>query len=166
MPENRKIPEWVYKESKPTSDSEYFENMSRCIFQAGLSWQLVANKWSNFRVAFNEFNIPKVAWLGDRRFAMLSVIIMSAWKTLGFMMVLFLAGLQNIPNMFYEAAEIEGAGSWKKFRYITFPLLSPTTFFIIVISIIGSFKAFDIIYIMTQGGPALATSTIVMLCFS
>ena len=61
MADNMTVPEWVYKDRRPTSDSEYFENLSRCIFQAGLSWQLVANKWSNFRVAFDEFNIPKVA---------------------------------------------------------------------------------------------------------
>lgn len=110
--------------------------------------------------------VPKIAWLGNPRLAMFSLILMSTWKNMGFMMVLFLAGLQNIPQMFYEAAEVEGAGRWQKFRYITLPLLSPTTFFIIVISIIGSFQVFDIIYIMTRGGPAMATSTIVYYIYT
>jgi len=96
-------------------------------------------------------------WLGDERLAIPSLAIMGAWKTIGYNMVLFLAGLQGIPQQLYEAAEIDGATSWSKFRYITLPLLSPTFFFISITSIIGSFQVFDQVYIMTKGGPGNAT---------
>ena len=100
-------------------------------------------------------------WLQSRTWAMPAIILMSVWKSLGYNMVLFLAGLQGISTHLYEAAEIDGATSWHKFRRITLPLLTPTTFFIVIISIIGSFQIFEQAYIMTQGGPARATVTTV-----
>ncbi len=100
-------------------------------------------------------------WLQSRTWAMPAIIIMSVWKGLGYNMVLYLAGLQGIPRHLYEAAEIDGASTWHKFRSITLPLLTPTTFFIVIISIIGSFQVFEQAYIMTQGGPARATVTTV-----
>lgn len=100
-------------------------------------------------------------WLQSRTWAMPAIILMSVWKSLGYNMVLFLAGLQGIPVHLYEAAEIDGATSWHKFCKITLPLLTPTTFFIVIISIIGSFQIFEQAYIMTQGGPARATVTTV-----
>ena len=109
--------------------------------------------------------LPKVAWLGDSRYAMPSVIIMSIWRGLGYNMILFLAGLQGIPQEYYEAATIDGASRWQIFRRITVPLLSPTTFFVVVLSLIGSFQVFEATYIMTQGGPYYATYTMVLLIF-
>lgn len=100
-------------------------------------------------------------WLGSTRWALISIIIMSVWQQVGYSMVLFLAGLQGVPQQLYEAAEIDGAGSWGRFFFITLPLLSPTTFFILIIGIINSFQVFDQALIMTQGGPANATNTIV-----
>jgi multiple sugar transport system permease protein len=100
-------------------------------------------------------------WLGSTRTALISIIIMSIWQQVGYSMVLFLAGLQGVPQQLYEAAEIDGAGSWGRFFYITLPMLSPTTFFILIIGIINSFQVFDQALIMTQGGPANATNTIV-----
>ncbi len=100
-------------------------------------------------------------WLGSTRWALVSIIIMSIWQQVGYSMVLFLAGLQGVPQQLYEAAEIDGAGSWGRFVYITLPMLSPTTFFILIIGIINSFQVFDQALIMTQGGPANATNTIV-----
>jgi multiple sugar transport system permease protein len=90
-----------------------------------------------------------------------AVIIMSIWKNVGYSVVLYLAALQGVPESLYESAMIDGAGSWKRFRHITLPLISPTTFFIIVLSIIGSFQSFDQIYVLTGGGPVRATSVIV-----
>lgn len=100
-------------------------------------------------------------WLGSTRWALVSIIIMSIWQQVGYSMVLFLAGLQGVPQQLYEAAEIDGAGSWGQFAFITLPMLSPTTFFILIIGIINSFQVFDQALIMTQGGPANATNTIV-----
>jgi multiple sugar transport system permease protein len=100
-------------------------------------------------------------WLADRRWAMPAVIIMAVWKQLGYNMVIFLAGLQAIPDNLYEAAAIDGAGRWARFRHITLPLLTPTTFFILIVSLIGSLQVFDAVLVLTGGGPANATRTIV-----
>ena len=100
-------------------------------------------------------------WLGSTRWALVSVIIMSVWQQVGYSMVLFLAGLQGVPQQLYEAAKIDGAGPWARFFFITLPMLSATTFFVLVIGVINSFQVFDQAFIMTQGGPANATNTIV-----
>lgn len=104
-------------------------------------------------------------WLSDPRWAMPALIIMSVWRQAGYNMVLFLAGLQGIPQHLYEAAQIDGATRWSRFWSITLPLLSPTTFFVLVISIIGSFQVFDQALILTNGGPANATNTVVMYIY-
>jgi multiple sugar transport system permease protein len=100
-------------------------------------------------------------WLASRTWAMPSVIILSVWKQVGYNMVIFLAGLQAIPATLYEAAAIDGAGRWSRFRNITLPMLTPTTFFVLVISIIGSLQVFDAVLVLTDGGPANATRTMV-----
>ena len=105
------------------------------------------------------------AWLADTRTAMPAVLIMSIWKGLGYNMVIFLAGLQGIPQELYEAAKIDGAGAWARFRYVTFPLVSPTTFFIVVLSTIAAFQVFDQTYVMTAGGPAYSTTTLALFIY-
>ncbi len=100
-------------------------------------------------------------WLASQQWAMPAVIIMAVWKQLGYNMVIFLAGLQAIPDSLYEAAAIDGAGRWARFRHITLPLLTPTTFFILIVSLIGSLQVFDAVLVLTGGGPANATRTIV-----
>jgi len=106
------------------------------------------------------------AWLQDPSWAMVGIILTSVWKDVGFVMVLFLAGLQGIPNSYYEAAEIDGANRFQKFWKITLPLLSPTTFFVLVISLINSFQVFDQVMIMTQGGPAGSTTVLVQQIYN
>lgn len=98
--------------------------------------------------------------------AMFAVILTSVWRDTGYFMVIFLAGLQNIDKTYYEAAEIDGASPWQKFRHITWPLLSPTTFFIAIISMIAAFKVFVPMYIMTPtGGPGRTTMTLVFYLY-
>lgn len=99
-------------------------------------------------------------WLADPNLAMPSVILMSVWGGAGYHMVIFLAGLQSIPEEFYDAAKVDGAGPMRRFWHITVPLLGPTTFFLFVTSVIGSFQVFTQIYIMTSGGPLRRTTTI------
>jgi multiple sugar transport system permease protein len=89
------------------------------------------------------------------------VILASAWKDLGFVMVILLAGLQAIPQDLYEAATVDGASAWHRFRYITLPLLSPSTFFVVVISLINGFQVFDQVFVMTGGGPDGASQVVV-----
>ncbi len=111
------------------------------------------------------FGIAGPNWLFSIRWAMPAVILMSIWKNVGYSIVLYLAALQGVPEEFYEAATIDGANAWGRFRRITLPLISPTTFFIIVLSVIGSFQSFDQVYILTQGGPARATSVIALYLY-
>jgi ABC-type sugar transport system permease subunit len=111
------------------------------------------------------FGINPINWLNDTLAAMAALIIMGVWKTFGINMVLFAAGLQAIPEHYYEAAEIDGAGQWAKFRNITLPLLAPTTFFIMVMSIISSFQVFDIVYVLTSGGPLGSTKVMVFFIY-
>lgn len=100
-------------------------------------------------------------WIADPDFALLSVMMISVWISIGFNMIVYLAGLQAIPKDLYESAEIDGAGGWVKFRKITFPLISPTTFFLLITGIIYTFKSFDLIAVLTKGGPAGSTSLMV-----
>jgi multiple sugar transport system permease protein len=103
------------------------------------------------------FGFTAPVWLGDPNWAMVSLAITTAWWTLGFNFVLYLAGLQDIPRDLYEASSIDGAGPWQQIRRITLPLLGRTTSLVIVLQIIASLKVFDQMYLMTQGGPNFST---------
>lgn len=108
------------------------------------------------------FGISPIAWLQDPNWAMPAIILMSVWKGLGNNIIIFLTGLQNIPKHLYEAARIDGANRWQQFRHITWPMLSPTTFFIFTMSVIGSFQVFSQVYMMTpRGGPLKSTMVVV-----
>ena len=101
--------------------------------------------------------LPGVNWLGDHRIALWSLVLVTVWKTVGYPLVIYLAGLQAIPGDLYEAAALDGADGWRRFRHITWPLLTPTTLFLSITLSIASFQGFDIVRIMTQGGPVTAT---------
>ena len=127
-----------------------------------LLWKWIFNpKFGIVNYLLGLIGIQGPAWLFDPQWAMPAIIITSVWKDIGFVMVMFLAGLQGIPTEYYEAAAIDGASGWRRFRHITLPLLSPTTFFALIISLINSFQVFDQVWIMTGGGPAGATSVLV-----
>jgi len=100
-------------------------------------------------------------WLSNPRTAMPAVIGVAVWKSFGGTMLIYLAGLQGIPDVFYEAARIDGAGRWHLLRYITWPLLRPVTFYLLITGVIGSLQVFGLIMIMTGGGPAFRTTSIV-----
>jgi multiple sugar transport system permease protein len=107
------------------------------------------------------FHLPAVDWLGNPRTALIAVMIVSAWVQLGYQMIIFLAGLQGIPEELYEAARLDGAGAWQRFRRITLPLLRPVSGFVLITGVIWSFHAFTLVYMMTEGGPVHATDVIV-----
>ncbi len=109
--------------------------------------------------------ITPIDWLGDPNWAMPAIILMAVWKNFGFNMIIFIAGLQNIPVSLYEAARIDGANTWRQFRYITLPLLGPTFLFVALMTMIGSFQVFAEPYVMTQGGPAHRTFSVVLLMY-
>lgn len=101
------------------------------------------------------------AWIADPSYALPSLMMISIWISIGFNMIVYLAGLQTIPKDLYEAAEIDGAGVWTRLRKITVPLLSPTTFFLLITGVIATFKIFDLVAVLTRGGPASSTTVLV-----
>ena len=111
------------------------------------------------------FGIDGPKWIHDTKWAMPSVIIMSNWQGIGFAMLILLAGLQGIPEEYYEAASIDGASGWQRMRFVTLPMLTPALFFVVVTSLIGAFQAFDQFYVLTEGGPAHATTPLTLYIF-
>jgi len=109
--------------------------------------------------------IQGVDWLGDPQWAMPALILLAIWKNFGYHTMIFLAGLQAIPDYLYEAARIDGAGWWRQFFHVTVPQLAPTTFFVTIMTIIGYFQFFAEPYVMTQGGPLNATLSIVLYLY-
>ncbi len=99
-------------------------------------------------------------WLADKDTALLVLIIVSVWKSAGLPMMVFLAGLQGVPKNLYEAARIDGANRWHLFRFITFPILTPITFFVLIITLFDAFGTFEVTFAMTQGGPLNASTTL------
>jgi multiple sugar transport system permease protein len=109
--------------------------------------------------------IDPVNWLGDPRWAMPAIIVMAVWKNFGYNMLIFIAGLQSIPTELYEAAELDGAGGWRRFRHVTLPMLAPTFFFVGVVTMIGYFQLFAEPYVMTAGGPLKSTTSLVLFMY-
>jgi len=109
--------------------------------------------------------IAPVDWLGDPAWAMPAIILLAVWKNFGFNMVIFVAGLQSIPERLYEAARLDGATRWQELRFVTLPMLLPTTTFVVLMTLIGHFQLFAEPYVMTQGGPEDSTRSIVLLLY-
>lgn len=112
-----------------------------------------------------QIDLGPVPWLSSSSWALVSAIIYDVWKSCGYLMVIYLAGLQGISQSYYEAAKIDGAGRFQLFRHITLPLISPTAFFAIVISLIGAFQIFDNVWVLTKGGPGDASRVIAMYIY-
>lgn len=109
--------------------------------------------------------LPKVGWLTNPDVAMYSIAIMATWKNVGLYVILFLVGLQTVPPQYYEAADLEGASHWQKFRHITLPMINPTIFMVLILSTIGGFSLFIEPYIMTGGGPLNSTLSAVLYIY-
>lgn len=145
----------------------YFLPVVTSTVAAALVWAWLFN--SNFGLInavlslFGVTDLPR--WLASSRWAMPAVIAVFVWQNLGYAMVLFLAGLQNIRPDVYEAAALDGATGWARLWHITLPLLSPMTFFVLIISIISSFQVFDLVYVLTKAGPSNATNTLVYFIY-
>lgn len=105
------------------------------------------------------------SWLTDPSWALFAVIIVAVWKRVGFNLVIYLAALQGIPRTYYEAAQLDGANAWQTLRYVTIPLLAPATFFLTVTSLIDAFQVFDLVYVMTSGGPLGSTDVFGFLLY-
>jgi multiple sugar transport system permease protein len=119
--------------------------------------QMYATETGLINLLLQRFGLSKIGWLTDRRYAMPAIAIMATWKNVGLYIVLFLVGLQGIPADLYEAAELDGASGWQKFRLITVPMLNPTIMLVLLLSTIGGFSLFIEPYVMTGGGPVNST---------
>lgn len=155
----------------------WFRNLFRSIFYfpvlmsgivMGFIWVIILNY--NFGVINQLLDMMglsslKVDWLGDPDTALISIILATVWKSSGFFMIIYLAGLQGIPKEMVEAAEIDGATSWQQFRHITFPLLAGAFTVCVMLSMISSLKIFDQIAVMTDGGPGFETETLTYIIY-
>jgi len=144
----------------------YFLPVVTTLIAVSIVWRYIYHPRFGLLNYFLSFvGIDAIDWLGDPFYAMPAIIIMAVWKNFGYNMIIFLAGLQSIPEDLYEAAEIEGAGALKQFQHITIPMLAPTTLFISLTTMIGYFQLFAEPYIMTQGGPLNSTLSIVLYMY-
>jgi len=115
--------------------------------------------------ALGFIGLPAIDWLGDPRWAMPAIILLAVWKNFGYNMIIFIAGLQGIPDELYEAARIDGAGAWRQFRHVTLPMLGPTFLFVGTVTAIGYLQIFPEPYVMTYGGPLNKTLSAMMLVY-
>ena len=141
----------------------YFAPMVTSTVAAAMVWLWLYNpQFGLFNVILKLFGLPVQPWLMSSHQALPSIIIFSIWKSLGYNLIIYIAGLQAIPDVYYEAARIDGAGSVQQFFKITLPLLTPTTAFIFIYNSILSFQVFDQVFVLTGGGPAYATTVVVL----
>lgn len=141
----------------------YFFPVLVALAYSAVIWQFLYQKDTgviNYYLGFA--GIAPIGWLNTRTWVMPAIILMDVWKNTGFFMLVFLAGLQNIPQSYYEAAKLDGAGRWQLFRFITLPMLSPTIFFNITVAMIGALQVFDSIRVLTDGGPGDASRSLIM----
>lgn len=122
---------------------------------------LLHREFGLMRIPFELVGLASPNWLADVRWTLPAIILVTIWKGLGYDTVIFLAGLQSIPSDLYEAAQVDGAGRWSLFRHVTLPMLSPITFFLVVTSVIHALQAFDLVAVMTGGGPMNSSKVIV-----
>jgi multiple sugar transport system permease protein len=144
----------------------FFAPVVTTLVAVAIVWRFIYHpRFGLLNYALSLAGIAPVDWLGDSDWAMPAIILMAVWKNFGYNMIIFIAGLQNIPESLYEAASMDGAGPLQQLRSITIPMLAPTTLFITVITMIGYFQLFAEPYVMTQGGPLNSTLSIVLLMY-
>lgn len=144
----------------------YFLPVMTSLVVVSTLWRVLYNQDGLINALAALFGAEKIGWLSDPKVALVSVVIASVWQGFGFETVVFLAALQAIPRELYEAAMIDGAGPWSRFRFITIPSLRPVILFAYIVGIIGSYQVFDQIFVMTRGGPVYSTISIVYYLFS
>lgn len=138
--------------------SLYFTPTVTATVAAGIVWTRLFDPYDGLVNRFlRSVGIRGPAWLSDPDWALTAVILVGTWKRLGFNALIYLAGLQSIPRELYEAAQVDGAGAWTRLRYITLPLLLPTTWLLLIMCVIDSFQVFDLVHVMTSGGPVGST---------
>jgi multiple sugar transport system permease protein len=146
--------------------SAYFFPVLVALVYSSIIWQFLYQKDTGIlNYYLGLLNVPPIPWLSNRQWVLPSIIILDVWRNTGFAMLVFLAGLQNISQEYYEAAQLDGANRLQLFRHITVPLISPTIFFNLIIYMIGALQVFDSIMVLTKGGPGDASRSLVIYIY-
>jgi multiple sugar transport system permease protein len=144
----------------------FFLPVTTTIVAVAVVWRYLYHpRFGLLNHALAAVGIAPIDWLGDPAWSMPAIILMAVWKNFGFNMIVLVAGLQSIPERLYEAASLDGAGPWRRFASITLPMLAPTLAFVTLLTAIGYFQLFAEPYVMTQGGPAGSTRSVVLLMY-
>ena len=144
----------------------YFTPVVTTLVAVAIVWRYLDHpKYGLVNALLNKIGLPSVDWLGDPHWSMPAIVILAVWKNFGYNMLIFIAGLANIPEEQYEAAQLDGANWWGRFRHVTLPQLAPTFVFVGVITAIGFFQLFAEPYVMTQGGPLKSTLSMVLYMY-
>jgi multiple sugar transport system permease protein len=144
----------------------YFAPVATTLVAVAIVWRYLYHpRYGLVNHVLGWFDIGPIDWLGDPTWAMPAIILMAVWKSFGYNMLIFMAGLQSIPQELYEAAAIDGAGPWRRFQHVTLPGLAPVFLFIGITTMIGYFQLFAEPYVMTQGGPLGSTRSLMLLMY-
>ena len=144
----------------------YFAPVVTSLVAVAVIWRYVLHtRYGMLNYALSWFGIDPIDWLGDPDWAMPAIILFAVWKNFGYNMIILLAGLQSIPQDLYEAADLDGAGTWSKFRWVTWPMLGPTLLMVSILSMSGYFQLFAEPYVMTQGGPVQSTVSVLYFMY-
>ena len=144
----------------------YFAPFVTTLVAVAIVWKYLYHpQYGVLNYILGAFGVKPIDWLGNPHWAMPAIILVAVWKNFGYNMLIFIAGLQSIPQELYEAAHLDGASAWQRFRHVTLPMLAPTLVFVSVITMIGYFQLFAEPYVMTRGGPLRATTSIVLLMY-
>jgi multiple sugar transport system permease protein len=151
---------------RSTARTVFFAPFVTTLVAVAIVWRyLYHTRYGLLNSLLAHVGVSPIDWLGDPHWAMPAIIIMATWKNFGYNMLICIAGLQNIPRDLYEAAELDGADAWRRFRHITLPMLAPTLFFVAVVTMIGYLQLFTEPYVMTRGGPLRATTSLVLYMY-
>ncbi|NDK37232.1 sugar ABC transporter permease [Pseudoxanthomonas gei] len=151
---------------KPFFRTAYFAPVVTTVVAVAVIWRyLFHTRYGLVNWGLSAIGVDAIDWLGDPRWAMPTIILFAVWKNFGYNMIIFLAGLQSIPEDLYEAARIDGAGTWKQFRHVTLPMLGPVLLLVGILTMAGYFQLFAEPYVMTQGGPLESTKSVLYLMY-
>ena len=146
--------------------SVYFAPVVTTLVAVAVVWRYLYHpKYGLLNHGLGLLGIGPIDWLGDPHFSMPAIILLAVWKNFGYNMLILIAGLQRIPEELYEAAVLDGAGWWARFRHVTLPNLGPMLLFVGILTMLGHFQLFSEPYVMTQGGPLRSTTSIVLLMY-
>ena len=151
---------------QPFFRAVYFAPFVTTLVAVAIVWRALYHpEYGLINYGLGSLGLGRINWLGDPRFAMPAIILLAVWKNFGYNMLILIAGLQAIPEELYEAAYLDGAGAWRRFRHVTLPMLGPTLVFVGLVTMLGFFQVFAEPYVMTAGGPLRSTTSMVLLMY-